>query len=175
MAPDFKAVQEWLDDQDDVPDYVREAFDGSALRKQVEELNKKWNTEAAPAIQELAQVKRAPKVEQAFKEVGRVDWDNLRPAEKRIIEVADVFTKEGEIDNDRVATLVSEFGLPTKQEAENTDQPAAAQFAGHAASVSQSPVTATDLDAQIAKAEADGNVNASIGLKALVAEALAKK
>lgn len=124
-------VLEWLKDNE-APDEVIEAFEGSALRKEIRELAK-WKAEIGePAVAEVTSLKKAPVREKAFKEIARVDFDSLRPAEKRLIET---FDWDGEQpDQEAITKFVSDFDLPTLPgEAPSTEaQPAAASIANEA-------------------------------------------
>ena len=89
------------------------------LEKQLIEANAKIN-----------KLERGPLREKAFAEYG-VDWEGLRPAERRAIE-----TYDGELDREKVAAFVEEYDLPLLNgqppEAEQGQQPPAARIAAQA-------------------------------------------
>jgi hypothetical protein len=91
-----------------------EKLRGSTLRKKAEEAAK-IQKERDDAVAELTRLKTGPAREKAFRDYG-VDFDALRPAEKRALEQLD-----GELDEAKVEELVRELDLPLVEEGGNAE------------------------------------------------------
>lgn len=135
---------------------------GSTLRQKVAELEAEVS-EGRKAMQELAGLKKAPVVQEAFKKFG-VDFDSLRPAEKAAIEA---FTFEGEAPEDEaISDFIKTFDLPTKEvEATEQEQTPIQQIADHANSHQGLIPQPDTTQERIKRAESERDVATSVALK----------
>ena len=82
-----------------------EAFGGSSLRKQAEQVPE-LERKLAEAEAKVEKLEAAPKRTEAFKEYG-IDLENLSKAEAAILD-----RYEGELDEEAIGALAEEFDLP---------------------------------------------------------------
>lgn len=112
----FEDVLERVRDLDEDLATELEEFKGSSLRKKAEERDS-FETRVKELEAEVAKRDEAPKRQQAFEKYG-IDFDALRPAEKRLLDVYD-----GELTDEAIAELVEENELPiTESDTGEDDQ-----------------------------------------------------
>lgn len=156
---DFDQVKEWLEENEDsVPDFVKDALTSSKLRTVIAEKDAEINR-LKPFEAKVEKLEKAPKLKDAFKQAG-VDYDSLTRAEKRTVDEFD-----GDLaDVELIAAYASEWELPTSEVAEEAEEPAAAAVVGHAQASKGIPQRKS-LQEQIAEAEANGDFKLSGRLK----------
>lgn len=131
-----------LEDKD-IPREVLEALETSEIRKVNTDLANKLK-ELEPQAQELARLKRQPKVEKALREFG-VDVQALNKRDKTIVENHfPEFTDEPE--REQVAEFLTQWDFEGHMpEAEATEQPAAAAIVNQSISAPLRPNLATQI------------------------------
>lgn len=139
--------------------------DSSIARDEIKEFNA-IQRERDELAAKLAHMERAPKLKEAFAKVG-VDVDSLPKFGKKVVE-----TFDGDFEDlEALAAWVTDNEIPAKAPAdETTEVPVAGQIADQAATSQGRFVSTPSIQEQIAQAEADGNVMASIALKAQLAK-----
>lgn len=92
-----------------------EKFSATTLRKKAGERDS-FEQRNKELEEELASLKAAPKRREAFEKYG-IDFDALRPAEKRMLEQYD-----GELTDEAIAELVEQNELPTTESEEGEEE-----------------------------------------------------
>lgn len=125
--------------EEGVDQELLDALDGSQLREENRTLAKEVER-LKPFEGRLQSLEKAPTREEAFRKAG-VDFDALRPAEKRALEG---FDWEGDApDPDKVSAFVSEYELPTASAESESEERTQADGMVEAAT---SPVTPIPAD-----------------------------
>lgn len=145
-----------------VPEDKVTPFRGSSMRTRLEEAEAKAaKVESLEA--ELNGIRKAPAREKAFKELAKVDWDNLREAEKEAI---NKFDWEGdEPTAEEVTAFAAKYQFPTSEAVATEEAPAAAGIVNTATSAPGAPAPVESTEERIAKAEREGDFKASFALK----------
>lgn len=166
----FEKVNEWLEDNE-VPDYVREAFSGSTLRTKLEEAESratKAEKELEKVTGKLSKIERQPVLKKSLEQLS-VDYDALPKYGRRAV---DSFDWEGdEPDLTQLAEFLENEGFEVQVTTDNQeDKPAAAQVAAQAQVGADRFIKQDSEQEQIAKAEAAGDWETSRRLKTQLAQ-----
>ena len=135
-----------LDELADELEEREEHFKGTALRKQNAELSQMLEE----ANKKAERLERVPARDQAFREYG-IDFENLRPAERRAIEQYD-----GELDAEKIGEFVEEFDLPTVNGSEQQSTEVPPPAAGVVRQARQAPAGRQVAGLQITPDDARG-------------------
>ena len=165
MGTDFEAVRQWLE-ENDAPKEVKEAFDASPLRTQLEEATKKAATlesELTKATSKLTKIEKAPVLKKSLEQLG-VDYDAQPRFGKKALEA---FEWEGdEPDLEQLASYLTEEGFEVAQtQAEAQEQTGAEKIVNQANLGAARFDKTPSLQEQIQQAEAAGDFTKSFTLK----------
>ncbi len=109
--PKADEALKWLQDSEDVPEWVTQALEGTEMRKENTRLSNEI-TELKPKAEAYDSQLAATEAKKAFEAAG-VDWDAMKPLERQ---AAAKFADVG--DPEKLEAYVAENELPTKQSPE---------------------------------------------------------
>lgn len=144
---EYERLVEQLRDQgmEDMADEF-EKFSATSLRKKAAAYDDvlKERDKLRSEVEELVD---RPRREAAFREAG-VDYDSLRPAEKRLLSE---LRPDGDISEEWVAGVISDYGLPTLQSVEPRGEgPSAAKMTEAATNAPQGKSTGHTITPAVA-------------------------
>lgn len=170
MGNDFDAVIDFLEDKGADESLVNLAK-GSGLRKKLSEAEAEIER-LRPFESQVAEIKKAPVRETAFKEHAKVDLTKLSKAQRALL---NQFDWEGEAPSaEAVTNYASEWEFPTETDA-GTEGGSAAEIAGQAHNQSGGIPSPEPIADQVAKLQAAGDWKGAMALKTQAALAAAEQ